>query len=572
MADLQITPTVKARRAFRAPAGARAWSDRITPNRVIVAITMLGLALRFYYLSRPGFLFGVTEYDDGSYVGSAIRLVHGQLPYRDFVFVQPPGITLLMVPVALVAKVIGTAWGMALSRILTVLAGSVGVAAAGLLARHRGRVAVLVACGISAVHPESVAAAHTVLVEPWLVLFCLIGALLSFDGDRLASSRRLAAGGLVFGFAGVIESWAIVPVVVLIALSARRPRRAAAFAGAVAAGFLVPTLPFAALAPASFYQSVVVAQVGSRLNATRIYSLYRIRLMTGLSDVLHPANSLVLGAAIGIAGVVLAGAVVAWLRTSQLPPPPDWFCAATGALIAVTFLWPPQFHYHFVAFLVPFLALSVALATSRLLTALGPGREAGAGETLRRGVCMLAAIGITLAAVMQADYERTQQASINPAELAAVRRAIPPGACVLADEVSYLVVADRFVSDAPDCPAIDDGTGVNYALSHGLSTATGAGRVRPVAALWHSAFVHAEFVWLSYHAFKRIPWTPPIVSYFHAHFTRVRGLAPGISLYRRRPEARSAEPRRREPRHAEPRRPGRGRQGAQPRNESGTVG
>src|SRR5450631_3585790 len=139
MADLQITPTLKARRAFRAPAGARAWSDRITPNRVIVAITMLGLALRFYYLSRPGFLFGVTEYDDGSYVGSAIRLVHGQLPYRDFVFVQPPGITLLMVPVALVAKVTGTAWGMALGRILTVLAGSAGVAAAGLLARHRGR-------------------------------------------------------------------------------------------------------------------------------------------------------------------------------------------------------------------------------------------------------------------------------------------------------------------------------------------------------------------------------------------------------------------------------------------------
>jgi Glycosyltransferase family 87 len=575
MADLQITPTLKARRAFRAPAGARAWSDRITPNRVIVAITMLGLALRFYYLSRPGFLFGVTEYDDGSYVGSAIRLVHGQLPYRDFVFVQPPGITLLMVPVALVAKVTGTAWGMALGRILTVLAGSAGVAAAGLLARHRGRAAVLVACGISAVHPESVAAAHTVLVEPWLVLFCLIGALLSFDGDRLASGRRLAWGGLVFGFAGVIESWAIVPVVVLIALSARRPRRAAAFAGAVAAGFLVPTLPFAALAPASFYQSVVVAQAGSRLNATRIYSLYRIRLMTGLSDVLHPANSLVLGATIAIAGVVLASAVVAWLRTSQLPPALDWFCAATGGLIAVAFLWPPQFHYHFVAFLVPFLALSVALATSRLLTALGaPGREAAAGETLRRGACVLAAIGIALAAVMQADYERTQQSSINPAELAAVRRAIPPGACVLADEVSYLVVADRFVSDVPDCPAIDDGTGVNYALSHGLSTATGAGRVHPVAALWHSAFVRAEFVWLSYHAFKRIPWTPPIVSYFHAHFTRVRGLAPGISLYRRRPEARRPEARRPEARRPEARRPEarHGRRGAQPRNESGTVG
>ena len=535
MTDVQVTPNVTARRALRAPVGARAWSGRITPKMVIVAVTTLALGLRLYYLSRPGFLFSVTEYDDGSYLGSAIRLVHGQLPYRDFVFVQPPGITLLMVPVALVAKVTGTAWGMALGRILTVLAGTGGVAAAGLLVRRRGRLAVLIACGISAVHPESVAAAHTVLVEPWLVLCCLIGALLIFDGDRIASGRRLAWAGLTFGFAGVIESWAIVPVLVLIALSARRPRRAAVFAGAVAAGFLIPTLPFAALAPASFYQSVVVAQVGRRLNATRIYSLYRIRLMTGLSDVLHPASALVLGVTAAIVGLVLAGTAVAWLLTRRPPAALDWFAAATGALMAAIFLWPPQFHYHFVAFLVPFLAVSVALSGSRLVAALGAvsGRP-DTGEALRQGVCVLVVLGIALAAVMQADYERTQQTSLSSSEFAAIRRAIPPGGCVLADEVSDLVMADRFVSDVPDCPAIDDGTGVNYALSHGLSTATGAGRVPSVAALWRSAFAHSQFVWLSYHASKRIPWTPWIVSYFHAHFIRIQGLGPGISLYRRR--------------------------------------
>src|SRR5450631_3629038 len=213
MADLQITPTLKARRAFRAPAGARAWSDRITPNRVIVAITMLGLALRFYYLSRPGFLFGVTEYDDGSYVGSAVRLVHGMLPYRDFVFVQPPGITLLMTPVALLARVIGTDWGLAVARIATMLAGAAGVALAGLLVRHRGVLAALIACGVVAVYPDSVASAHTLLVEPWLVLFCLAGAVAVFDGDQITDSRRrLIWGGAAFGFAGVVEAWAIIPV------------------------------------------------------------------------------------------------------------------------------------------------------------------------------------------------------------------------------------------------------------------------------------------------------------------------------------------------------------------------
>ena len=66
---------------------------------------------------------------------------------------------------------------------------------AGLLVRHRGLLAVTVACGILAVYPDSVQAAHTVLLEPWLVLFCLLGALAVFDGDRLASSRRLVWGG-----------------------------------------------------------------------------------------------------------------------------------------------------------------------------------------------------------------------------------------------------------------------------------------------------------------------------------------------------------------------------------------
>jgi len=72
----------------------------------------------------------------------------GILPYRDFVFVQPPGITLLMTPAALIAKATGsTAGGMAIGRILTTLASAAGVVLLGLLVRHRGVLATLVACG-----------------------------------------------------------------------------------------------------------------------------------------------------------------------------------------------------------------------------------------------------------------------------------------------------------------------------------------------------------------------------------------------------------------------------------------
>src|SRR5215813_8754943 len=167
---------------------AAAWRDPVTV--VIAAATVLALGLRIYELSRPGYLLGLTEYDDGSYFGSSVHLVDGIVPYRDFIFVQPPGILLLMAPVALVAKVTGTAAGMAIGRVLTMLASAAGVVLVGLLVRHRGALAALIACGVLAVFPAAVAAAHTVFVEPWLVLFCLLGAVAVFDRDRLTASGR----------------------------------------------------------------------------------------------------------------------------------------------------------------------------------------------------------------------------------------------------------------------------------------------------------------------------------------------------------------------------------------------
>ncbi len=84
----------------------------------------LRLALACYPLTLPNALLGVhsylgTGYDDGVYLGAAMRFVHGVLPYRDFVFTQPPGIVLLLSPVALIGRATGTADAMAIGRVLT---------------------------------------------------------------------------------------------------------------------------------------------------------------------------------------------------------------------------------------------------------------------------------------------------------------------------------------------------------------------------------------------------------------------------------------------------------------------
>jgi alpha-1,2-mannosyltransferase len=151
----------------------RLWR-RLTPSGwVIVATTALALGLRLWQLRSPGHLLGVTEYDDGVYLGAALRLVHGVLPYRDFVLVQPPGLILIMTPVAALAKWTGAAGAMATGRILTACAGAAAVPLAGRLVRHRGLLAVLITCGLLAVYPDAIAASVTVLQEPWLVLCCL---------------------------------------------------------------------------------------------------------------------------------------------------------------------------------------------------------------------------------------------------------------------------------------------------------------------------------------------------------------------------------------------------------------
>src|SRR5580704_5592146 len=216
----------------------------------VIAVCTAAAFLRFYQLARPGYLLGVTEYDDGVQFGDAMRLVGGVIPYRDFAVMQPPGSIVLMAPVALLAKVTGSAWGLAIARLLTAAADTACVALLGLLVRHRGPLAAGIACGIYAVYPDALVAAHTLLLEPWLNLFCLIGALQIFEGDQISDKpRRLGWGGVLFGVAAAVKIWAVVPLAVMAVLVARRPRQLRALAGGAAAGLGVLVLPFLIMAP-----------------------------------------------------------------------------------------------------------------------------------------------------------------------------------------------------------------------------------------------------------------------------------------------------------------------------------
>ena len=496
---------------------------------IITGFTLIGLGLRLFLLSRPSYLLGVTQYDDGPYFGSALRLVHGALPYRDFIIVQPPGITLVMTPAALLAQVTSTAWGMAAGRILTVLASSAGIVLVGFLARHRGPLAVALSCGVLAIFPGSLVAAHTVLLEPWLTLFCLIGAVAVLDRDQLSRNRRrLLWGGVAFGFAGAVEVWAIIPVIVItVLLAAREIRRAALFVAGGAIGFCVPVIPFAATAPHRFYNSFFAAQV-FRVVPTRTPVPKRLRLMSGIGQLLHLGTTGTLIAALIIVIFVAAAFIAAWRISSRALTDLDWFAVATCALVVVAFLWYAQFFFHFPAFLAPFLGLSMGLAAGRLAGALqtgdieAPATQRSPGSWAQWAVVGLVACGIVILAVQQGQSYLSVSPRVTPAALRAVQRIVHPGACVLSDQVSFLIAADRFYSSKPGCSEMVDALGTDYSLGHGRDGSSGAARYPAVDATWRGAFHHAQYVWLSLRFnTRRIAWTPALRAYFRDHFTRV---------------------------------------------------
>ena len=504
---------------------------------VIAAATLLGLALRVYQLTRPGLLSGVDEYDDGVYFGSAVRLIHGLVPYRDFVLVHPPGITLLMTPIAFVTQGGGTAGGFAVARVITALASVASIAVVGLLVRHRGALAAAVACGVMAAYPAGINAAHTVQLEPWLVLFCALGALAAFDGDELhASSRRLAWAGLALGFACAVKLWGLIPVVALLAVCLRRAHRPAlrpVVLGLVL-GFGVPVAPFFALAPHAFIRDVIVAQL-TRVDVARVPGVDRLTDLSGLNVFAHVAHGPVYLLTAALAVVVVAGVAVSSLRERRGPPALDAFVLLAAVLALVAFLYPADFYDHYAWFFAPFLGLTVGLSVTRLLA----GLRGSLGIGIAAALGVLVAVVVIVPAAMQ-FHQLSRLAVATPG--ARAQREIPAGSCVLTDVTALIIISNRFVSTTRGCSAMIDAIGSDYALSKGHNGVNGAGATPAVKDLWLTALRHAQYVWLGCPprsspgclTDRRIPWTAPILDYFRTHFAPLRGHDAVPNVYARR--------------------------------------
>ena len=105
----------------------------------------------------------------------------------------------------------------------------------------------------------------------------------------------------------------------------------------------------------------------------------------------------------------------------------------------------------------------------------------------------------------------------------AMAHLIPKGACVVTDEASLPIAADRFAGMPPGCPDIVDALAATLVLSNGVSVQGGADQMPEVVAAWKAWLGKADYVWLSpaHGSKRRIPWTPELSAWFNATFSKL---------------------------------------------------
>lgn len=422
----------------------------------------VALANRLLPVLRGGGLSGVISYDDAVYYAGAVGLVHGQLPYRDFLFLHPPGILVALAPVAGLGRWVGETSGWEVSRLAWMVTGSLtSVVILGILL-PLGRLAAAIAGSTYAVFPGAVLVERTTFCEG-LANLCLAVALLLVIREVVAEPRRpdlkhpaviasLVAGALL-GFATTVKIWGLVPlaVVCVYAVIALGLRRGLAVAVGGALAITAVCLPFFLAAPAEMWRMVVLDQVGRDQGAALMRRAAQIATMGRITEG---------GAAVAVVVVVLVGliacSVVAWrVRTHRVVVP---LLASTVGLLLVS----PIFFPHYLG--------NVAVPLALLAGVVAGVITAPAGRGSRRAAAVIV-LGIVLVVDVLA-LSRIRSGDSVPAELAEVVQ--PASGCLTSDDPNNLLAIGVVGRDTlRGCPLVVDLGGYSHDLSRGATVRRG---------------------------------------------------------------------------------------------------
>jgi len=506
---------------------------------IFIGVGLLGLGMYLWQLTVPIFL---QLYDSGVFSAAAIHFVSGELPYRDFVFVQPPGILLIMSPVALFSRLLGSHDGFVLARVMSVFVTALDASLLAWLVRRRGRIAMILAGSGLALTPVAVFFSSGVRLEPYCILFVLLGSLRIFSSDLeqdRMSNRSLAIGGVLFGLAALVELWAFFPFIALtICLVPRIHKRVLVFVGAAGGGFVALALPFFLMSPGNFVSEVFVDQL-SRPDGSRSI-MWRLIDMTGFS-----ATSIAPSAIETVLAFVAFIIVIVFAYRGRLSHESvDVFLLLAAFVTVIGLLAAPTAYTDYSYFAAPFLFGLLGVAIARL----GPSirrlvDQLNISGVIRRFVALLSSIAgailvVALILYVTTFYSVDQRLFGTSAEtISQITSHIPAGSCAVYSEVGVGVLANRLKSSDPHCPDVVDPFGISMAWGYELSAPP-----LKFLAKWKSYFEDAQYVVVpnplvgndfhdaGYAYRSLIPWNKSLNAWFSSHFHLVYGQF-ALSIY-----------------------------------------
>jgi hypothetical protein len=425
-----------------------------------------------------------------------------------------------------------------MARIFTGLVAGLNAVVVVVLLRRYGLLAALFGGVLFALYPPAYNADHTLMLEPYLVIFCLIAIALAFPARAEAGTWRLVAAGASLGVAGSVKVWAVFPLIALLVVFGLSDIRRAlrVLFGAVVGAVVVCGVFFVA-APGAFIRDIISSQL-ARTTAhptpifTRLWSIVGLNLSSE-TLLVQRSHTLILIVTCVIAAMLLLGCIVPSLfrHGSAFE---SFILLATALVIASLFV-PQVFYAHYAYFSAPFLAIGLGIAFSRGVRLAGSGVAHLAGRVapavrigLATALVVALGIGSAITVVSEHHYEvYTMRIFGDPG--ARVTAAIPKGACAVSDAEGLLIAGDRALSSRPDCPIVVDSTGtwISFVPAHPPTKSVDVSD-QALVAYWANVFRHVDYIVLSSGIAFRIPWTPALCAEVNDHFHELAGFAPLI--------------------------------------------
>jgi hypothetical protein len=427
--------------------------------------------------------------------------------------------------------VTGTAVAMEAARFFVDLVSVTNVVLVGVLVRRRTTLQVMTATGLMAFSQGTIRSSQTILLEPFLVLACLIALLCLVDREGITSSaRRLWWCGAFFGVAGATKVWAILPLAaVVIVLSRHGQRSRRTVIGGAIVGFVACSFPFVIAAPASFFQQVVLTQAVR--SAGGFPFIQRLADLTGIPML---STSIGNGDAFGflVLSLVLIAvatvAVVSWRRRREAPWPPLARVAGwSSLLVGCALLLSPTYYYHYSGFMAPFSALLV----SSMMGHFSPRypHNGALRASIRKAPTSSAVVSALSLLVALVTYE-VVTLPVAPQVGDSVSDAIPGHGCILYSDPTLALLDNRFTADVSGCPSVIDWLGQERVLDDGRSLTVSDANNRHLQEVMNHWIKSSDAVVLQH---GNLGLDSANVSYLRHHFDREGHLPRGLTIYRR---------------------------------------